>query len=158
MRSMSTVPCAVGTFEYLIYFSSAASHFSQSELKTLLLISRLNNSSRGITGMLLYRDGQFLQFLEGTPEAVRATYNHIVKDKRHHLIRSINSGQMERRIFPEWWMGYKNLAGVRAANTEGYSECLLPTFHPRGPGDPAKRLTQMFDDLCAAASNRTSGS
>ena len=52
-------------------------------------------------------------------------------------------------MFPEWSMGYKNLAGIRAANTEGYSDCLQPSFRPSDEGDPAVRLTNLFYDVVA---------
>jgi len=132
---------------YLIYVSSEAERFTQSDLKRLLEISRRNNKPRGITGLLLYRAGQFLQYLEGPQDVVKATYEHVKKDKRHYSVRLVNTGRLEQRIFPEWWMGYKSLAGIRAANTEGYSECLQSNFRPSSEGDPAERLTKLFYDL-----------
>lgn len=136
-----------GDLEYLIYSSAAVESFNQADLKLLLEISRRNNAPRGITGMLLYREGRFLQYLEGAPAAVAAVYDHIERDQRHHSVQTINSGQLPKRIFPEWSMGYRNLAGIRAVNTAGFSDCLLPTFQPRDQGGAALRLVQLFQDL-----------
>jgi len=147
--SMSSVDQAVEELGYLTYFSSARERFSQSDLKQLLQVSRRNNAPRRITGLLLYRDGQFLQYLEGPREAVGTTYDHIKKDERHHSARLVGVGRIEGRIFPEWRMGYKNLSGIRANTTEGYSECLQANFQPIGNGDPAKQLSQLFYDLLA---------
>lgn len=47
----------------LIYTSSAVELFREDELVELLKTSRDNNRRRGITGMLLYNDGNFLQVL-----------------------------------------------------------------------------------------------
>jgi len=49
----------------LVYVSSATELFSDTQLENLLLRSRQNNSTLGITGMLLYKDGNFMQCLEG---------------------------------------------------------------------------------------------
>jgi hypothetical protein len=134
---------------YLTYLSTAATRFKQSDLKGLLEVSRRGNAAVGVTGLLLYRDGYFLQYLEGPEETVRKTYERIKGDQRHHSARLIGSGRLEGRVFPAWWMGYKNLAGIRAANTDGYSECLQPAFRPSGEGDPAERLVKLFYELIA---------
>jgi hypothetical protein len=133
---------------HLIYSSSAAERFDQRALKGMLEICRRNNEPRGITGLLLYRDGQFLQYLEGTRAAVAATYAHIKLDRRHSSARIVRAGALEGRVFPQWLMGYKNLAGIRAANTAGYSECLQTNFQSSAKGDdPADRLAKMFHEL-----------
>jgi hypothetical protein len=99
-----------GDLEYLTYFSSAVERLSLSALKRVLDISRRNNAPRGVTGLLLYRDGRFLLYLEGPPGAARTTYEHIGMDERHHSLRVVGTGRLKGRIFPEWWMGYRNLA------------------------------------------------
>jgi hypothetical protein len=145
--SPTTIP--PGELSYLTYFSSGTRRFKQFDLKQLLDISRRRNEPRGVTGLLLYRDGHFLQYLEGPTDAVQATYDRISLDKRHELPRIVGSGQLRGRIFPEWSMGYKNLAGIRADNTDGYSECLQPNFVPLAKGDPALRLTDLFYEMIA---------
>jgi hypothetical protein len=148
---MSTSEKTLGELGYLTYSSSAVQRFSQAELKKLLEISRHNNSLRGVTGMLLYREGQFLQYLEGPRETVNDTFERIKKDDRHYGSQIVAQGPLPGRIFPEWSMGYKSLAGVRSRNTPGYSECLQPTFRPSGEGDPAERLKELFYRLLCAA-------
>jgi hypothetical protein len=49
----------------IVYVSSALKPFSKTDLLTLLEKSRENNTSLGISGMLLYKDGNFMQVLEG---------------------------------------------------------------------------------------------
>jgi len=62
---MSAIDGTGNDLGYLTYFSSAVERFNQSGLKRLLEISRRNNEPRGITGLCWYRDGHFLQYLEG---------------------------------------------------------------------------------------------
>ena len=53
----------------LVYVSAATVPFTDAALAQLLNISRKNNVAAGITGMLVYRDGDFLQILEGGEES-----------------------------------------------------------------------------------------
>lgn len=55
----------------LIYVSSATAPFTEQQLEELLQESRRNNLSADITGMLLYREGKFMQTLEGPEVAVK---------------------------------------------------------------------------------------
>jgi hypothetical protein len=50
---------------HLLYVISAVKPFSDSELVEMLVKTRAKNISLEITGMLLYKDGNFLQVMEG---------------------------------------------------------------------------------------------
>jgi hypothetical protein len=50
---------------FLVYVSSAIYIFTQEELLILLDQCVELNKNNGITGMLLYKDGNFMQVLEG---------------------------------------------------------------------------------------------
>ncbi|MFZ5724358.1 MAG: BLUF domain-containing protein [Pseudomonadota bacterium] len=94
----------------LCYLSSAAVPFSPEALDALLARSRANNTRDGITGMLLYRDGDFLQVLEGPADAVRTTYRRISADPRHSRVLLIDESEIEQRAFGDWSMGFRRLA------------------------------------------------
>lgn len=94
---------------YLVYVSSAVRNFSRVELVALLAKSRENNARRGITGMLLYKDGNFMQALEGEETAVRALYATICADPRHKGWMVIDEGCEEARQFGDWSMGFRDL-------------------------------------------------
>lgn len=55
----------------LTYKSRAAYSPSPADLEDLVHKARLRNRSLGVTGMLLYENGKFLQTLEGPPEGLR---------------------------------------------------------------------------------------
>ena len=57
--------------------SSAVNTFTSDELVTLLAKSQSNNSKVGITGLLVHKEGKFMQLLEGPEKAVRATIKKI---------------------------------------------------------------------------------
>lgn len=114
----------------LIYASSATRLMTDEELVELLRISRQNNHPRGITGMLLYRDGNFLQVLEGEAEAVDALYNTIAQDPRHHNILLISRQAVAERSFPEWEMGFTDINGLTPDDMPGFTDFLKAPFTP----------------------------
>ena len=102
----------------IVYVSAATGRPSETQLKQILDTARHHNSSLGITGMLLYRDGGFMQALEGPAEAVRALYARIQRDPRHRSIITLVSEPQDRREFAGWSMGYENLDRAQLAAAE----------------------------------------
>jgi hypothetical protein len=90
----------------IIYLSSGIKIFSDEEINDLLKVSRNNNEKNGITGLLLYSDGNFIQILEGEKEAVVNTYKKIVNDVRHRNIILVISEPIKKRNFKDWKMGF----------------------------------------------------
>ena len=60
-----------------------------------------------ITGVLLYSDQQFVQYLEGDHKDILALYDKIKEDDRHRNAVMISSGPIKERSFPSWQMGAK---------------------------------------------------
>ena len=90
----------------IIYLSSGVKVFSDEEINSLLDLSRKNNANYGITGLLLYADGNFLQIIEGEKEAIEMTYQKILNDSRHKNIILITNEPIKKRSFSDWKMGY----------------------------------------------------
>jgi hypothetical protein len=98
-----------------------------------------NNTKSGITGMLLYKDGQFMQVLEGPEEAVRATFRRIDKDPRHHGVMVLLKGPVEERRFPGWSMAFRDLNLPDHQEVPGFSEFLnTPLTGEEFGGDPSR--------------------
>lgn len=76
-------------------------------LNQILQTSRVNNQRLGITGMLLYSEGSFVQLLEGDEEKVKETFNKISRDSRHYNIEVVIEANATSRYFPHWQMGFK---------------------------------------------------
>lgn len=64
------------------------------------------NAASGITGILLFVDGQFIQILEGPAPEVEATFERICQDFRHEDLKLIDLINVDERIFPEWHMAF----------------------------------------------------
>ena len=67
----------------LMYASRAADSVDQDELLAILKQSKAGNATAGITGVLCFSGGIFLQVLEGGRMPVNALYNRIAADPRH---------------------------------------------------------------------------
>lgn len=97
-------PAESGALQALGYVSSAATPMSAAELDQLLLRARARNVERGLTGVLLYADGNFMQLLEGPSEALATTYAAIRADPRHHGLIELFNRRIQRRSFGDWSM------------------------------------------------------
>ena len=109
---------------YLVYASSAVRLFTPEELTDLLAVSRVNNARAGITGMLLYKGGNFLQVLEGDEQPVEALHAKILRDPRHKGVITLLRGPLEERAFPGWSMGFRDLASPEVRSDPAFSEFL----------------------------------
>ena len=77
--------------------------------KHLLRKARQSNAAMGITGMLVYCEGNFFQVLEGDTEAVAAVFSRISADTSHAKVTEIIREPIARRTFGEWSMGFAAL-------------------------------------------------
>ncbi|MEM7539309.1 MAG: BLUF domain-containing protein, partial [Chloroflexota bacterium] len=93
-----------------VYISAASVSFNEDDLNKLLQKSRTNNRVLGITGLLLYADGNFIQVLEGEPQNLEIVLSKIRRDHRHSKIIKLLSKEIETRNFPDWDMGYRRLS------------------------------------------------
>ena len=109
---------------HLVYTSKSVRQFSKDELVKLLAKSRQNNEKLGVTGMLLYQGGDFMQALEGDEEKVRALSARIALDPRHVNFTTLMDAQSEEREFPDWSMGFQNLDQLDLRELPGYTTFL----------------------------------
>ena len=137
----------------LVYVSAATELLDDAALAALLAQSRAHNATDGITGMLLYTDGSFIQVLEGPPDAVRACYARIQLDGRHTRVTTVFEEEGDGRDFAEWTMGFLNGSAVPAEAVAGFTAFLArgtaPADLPPGvvarPG-PARDALIAFRD------------
>ena len=130
----------------LTYVSSAVAKLSADQLREILEQSRRNNEPQGITGLLLYKGGNFMQVLEGERDVVLRAKERIAKDSRHRGILVLLEGDIEQRSFASWSMAFKDL-NAAAGEIPGYDEFLNTSLtDERFVNDPAMsvKLLQIF--------------
>ncbi len=113
MGGKSPARCYVNIMFYLIYISTATREMDGGTLRDILKTSRGYNATHGITGLLLFKEGRFMQLLEGDETAVRELYRRILRDERHRGIATLLEGNDKERMFPGWAMAFRS-AGENA--------------------------------------------
>ena len=108
----------------IVYTSTATKPFSQAELAGLLKGSVRRNARAGITGLLLYQSGVFMQALEGEKAALMELFERISHDPRHHRIIRLIQGPIEERNFSDSAMAFRDLRSPELQKLPGYSEFL----------------------------------
>lgn len=133
----------MGKTIHCIYASTAAHNFDERDLPHLLEKSRSNNAVLGITGMLLYIEGNFFQVLEGDEAMVGPVFDRICRDARHGRVTLIIREPIFQRDFPDWTMGYAraNLSDVQAHLGENDFFTSATCLEQMGPGRARKLLS-----------------
>ncbi|QCK16658.1 BLUF domain-containing protein [Mangrovivirga cuniculi] len=94
---------------HLVYLSKRNPNCTSEEIENILQSCNKNNKEYNLTGVLLYSDKQFVQYLEGEYDEILALYDRIKGDPRHSNIVMITSGPINDRAFPSWQMGAKKV-------------------------------------------------
>ena len=106
----------------LIYTSVASLDLSGGELQALMRHACIANERLGITGLLLCKEGRFMQVLEGEREKVTQLSERIARDPRHSHFSTLQAGPINEREFPNWSMGFRDLERDPPSALAGYSE------------------------------------
>ncbi len=134
------------SLHYLIYVSSAARPMTAPELIELLEQSRDKNARLDITGMLLYKNGNFMQMLEGERDVVHDLYATICADERHFDVYTIVARDVEARSFPDWSMGFSDMnEALPEQPFSAYFDNALNSATFRDDADFARRFIVSFN-------------
>lgn len=105
-----------------LLYASRAQDSSPEAIDAILSQSRQYNPACGITGVLCYGGGVFLQAIEGGRMAISALYGHIQKDVRHKDVVLLDYEEISERRFGSWTMGQVNLLKLNHSILLKYSE------------------------------------
>ena len=132
----------------LMYASRALNSVDQEALLAILRQSKSGNPAHGITGVLCFSQGIFLQVLEGGRSAVNRLYNRIAQDPRHSDVELLIYQEIGERRFAGWSMGQVNMARLNPSVLLKYSASAnLDPFAVSGEVSLA-----LFEELVATAS------
>jgi hypothetical protein len=123
----------------LVYVSAAKMLFSDDDLTALLADARRRNQARNVTGMLIYHGGNFMQAVEGAPDAIDALMSSIRRDPRHFKVITIVDMKDSKRDFADWAMAFRNVKAMDA-NAGAVAELALNS----------SAIRQRFDDQTLA--------
>jgi Sensors of blue-light using FAD len=106
----------------LLYVSRSVHPETPEQTESILASSRDHNMGHGITGVLCYGGGIYLQAIEGGRNQVNALYSHIVKDPRHKDVVILAYEEISERRFGGWTMGQVRLDKLNPSIVLKYSE------------------------------------
>lgn len=128
----------------LVYLSIARQPFSEQALVELLAVSRRNNARDGITGLLLYKGGEFIQVLEGPVDPVVALTEKLEHDPRHGQIQILLQSPLRQRQFADWSMGFHQLDGNHDLDIPGFSTFLQTPATAQGLAERATLVQRLL--------------
>ncbi len=108
----------------IVYVSSGVRQFEKQGVIDILQVSRRNNTRLGITGILVYQDGNFMQVLEGTEQDLSELMRSIERDDRHRGVIVLLKKAITERQFPQWSMAFKDLNELPAEDAAAFSPFL----------------------------------
>ena len=131
----------------LLYASRAvdASHVT---IEGILESARARNQASGITGILVYGGGIFMQVIEGGRQAVSDLYGAIQRSPRHKDVALLHYEEIAERRFSGWAMGLVDVSRVNASVLIKYSESA--ELDPYGVS--GKTSMALLEELMATAS------
>jgi hypothetical protein len=105
-----------------LLYASRALDPSDEAIEAILTKSRQFNPTSGITGILCYGGGIFLQAIEGGRSPVSELYGHIQQDKRHKDVVLLHYQEIAERRFGGWTMGQVNMSKINSSILLKYAE------------------------------------
>ena len=130
-----------------LLYASRAVDTSPGAIESILSQSREHNPASGITGILCYGGGIFLQAIEGGRMQVSDLFGHIQCDARHKDVVLLQFEEILERRFGGWSMGQVNLTKLNHATLLKYSE--KPELDPYAMS--GKISLALLEDLAATA-------
>ena len=130
-----------------LLYASRAVDSSAEAIENILAKSRQYNPTCGITGILCYGGGIFLQAIEGGRSQVSDLFGHIQRDKRHREVVLLHYEEILERRFGGWSMGQVNLTKANHTLLLKYSE--KPELDPYSVS--GKVSLALLEDLMATA-------
>ncbi|MGI9150995.1 MAG: BLUF domain-containing protein [Limnohabitans sp.] len=106
----------------LLYVSRSVHPETPEQTESILASAREHNLAHGITGVLCYGGGIYLQALEGGRNQVNGLYTQIVKDPRHKDVVVLAYEEISERRFGGWTMGQVRLDKLNPSIVLKYSE------------------------------------
>jgi len=97
-------------------------------IKDILIESVANNRRDDVTGALIHDQAWFAQALEGPEAVVSATFERILRDRRHSGVRLVKLQTVPARRFAAWWLAVvaRTPDNADVFRHYGESECFNP--------------------------------
>ena len=158
ISSQETAASQPGQLATISYRSRAVHPFSELQLAQLLESARKYNHANELTGLLVYDEGRFFQWIEGHPDKLATVWEAIQRDPRHTDIQIMGNVSVPLRFFGDWDMRFSarkpGLSGAPSPADEAPHGLVDSLFRrPQGSADVFADLQRSY----ASAANHFIG-
>lgn len=138
------------------YVSRARVDTNASMIDGLVKHAQQKNTQLGVTGLLCFKRGWFLQYIEGPDASAQALMAEIDADARHEVIRSTDQFPIASRRFSTWSM---RLADDNYLATITLEDIIFDNVSIHSPDDPNgewwnELVWRSIDKLAALHANK----
>ena len=98
-------PSILNNMKAICYISNFARDLNKHQIADLIKTVNINNRKEEITGILIIRNKQFFQILEGDNDVIDRMYKKIKSDNRHTTIIKLLDITIDGRIFNDYNSG-----------------------------------------------------
>lgn len=96
--------------KYCVFASATHGNFGEEQLAELSAEYKKSLSEDGVTGVMLYEDGNFFQVIEGDADKIDAAYKRFSAEKHTHKVVKIIEEEQDQRSFAHWTSAYSTAA------------------------------------------------
>lgn len=121
-----------GSLYRVVYMSTAVGVLRAEELDRIYLRANSANAGAGVTGLLLFYEGVFLQALEGPQAGVASLMERIRRDRRHSGLTILESGSVTERSFAGSPMHFVAARNLSAGEKKAFSDLRHAVTHRPG--------------------------
>jgi hypothetical protein len=119
----------------LVYLSTAVGVLRADELDRIWLRARAANAAAGVTGLMLFHHGVFLQVIEGPAAGVTSLFERIRRDRRHANLTILESGTVDERAFANSPMTYISARNLSPGEKQALSDLHAAVIARPTPAD-----------------------
>lgn len=130
-------------FKCVTYTSLAALDFDEEQLRAIHEVATSLNGIDGVTGLLIFNGTHFLQWIEGSPQAIDDLVERLRRDPRHSGVEIRDERMADERMFSDWSMKL-----VRVRSTFLLAQKDVETQLPAGLPEPIRaRMLAMLEQI-----------
>lgn len=105
-----------------LLYASRAVDTAPVAVNAICASAKLHNADHGVTGVLVYGGGVFIQALEGGRQIISDLYGVIQRDARHKDVVLLHYEEITERRFGGWTMGLVDTSRINPSTLLKYNE------------------------------------
>jgi len=134
----------------LVYLSKEKYPFTEGGIQVLAQKSARKNAALHISGYLAYKEGLFVQYLEGPKNNLNDLFHVIRADSRHQIFKEIRIGELGKRHFKGWDMRHLEYKELHHVGIETVLDWLVyDQYQEKVPADIISKVWQMVSDIAS---------